>query len=287
MENEYILRESKVLSIDDEYGGMRIKVRLDGLDNSILNDNDLPYCFPFMPKLIHITPKVGEAVVIILERCGTSTSNRFYIGPILSQPYFYKHELYDISAFNMLLNRSTIPMPDPSRCPENDGSLPEIEDVALVGRDNADIVLKESEIRLRCGHQNKFNGLVGERLYLNKIDPAYIQMKYKKMKDEKGRDISSFINIIADRINLISRDNGYQTNDPQNIIPDDELLRFVNKAHPLAYGDDIVRVLKDILKVLRTHTHPFPMCPPSFNKSDLGVFEQNLDAMLSDNVRIS
>lgn len=286
MENEYILREAKVISVDDEYGGMRIKVRLGGLDGD-LADEDLPYCFPLLPKLIHISPKVNEGVIVILGKNGSRDSNRYYVGPILSQPYFFKHELYDLSAMNMLLNRKTIPLPDPSKCPENNGTLPDRDDVALIGRDNADIVLKENEIRLRCGHANKFKSNVDERLYLNKIDPAYIQMKYKKMKDSKGRDISSFINIVADRINLVSRNSGYEITDPQNLIPDEDLLKFVNNAHPLVYGDEIVALLKDILNIIQTHTHPFPMCAPKFNKSDSRVFEQNLDAMLSDNVRIS
>ena len=80
MDKEYIIREAKVISVDDEYMGCRIKVRLGGLDAN-KTDEELPYCSPLMPKLIHIFPKVGEMVLIFLEKNGSPTTNRFYIGP--------------------------------------------------------------------------------------------------------------------------------------------------------------------------------------------------------------
>lgn len=284
MENEYILREAKVYSVDDEYDGMRIKVRLGGLDGH-LSDEDLPYCFPLLPKLIHIAPKVGEAVIVILGRCGAATSNRYYIGPILSQPYFYKEELYDLSALNMLLNRKTTPIQKAERDPLNDGTLPNIEDVALIGRENADITLKTNEVRLRCGYKSTPNGRVEERLHFNEINPAYIQMKYKEMTDSKGDTFNSVVNVIADKINLI---NHTYSIDRKDVVHEDDLMDFINNSgHPLVYGDDVIALLKDILNIIQTHTHPFAMCPPKFDKSDLKVFDTNLNAMLSDTVRIS
>ena len=283
MENEYILREAEVVSVEDEYNGMRIKARLGGLD-SHLTDEELPYCFPLLPKLIHILPKKGEAVIVILGKDNAPTSNRYYIGPILSQPYFYKEELYDLSALNMLLNQKPAPIQNPKRDPLNEGTLPDKDDIAIVGRENSDIVLKNNEIRLRCGYKSNPNGKINERLYFNEFNPAYIQMKYKKMKDGKGREINSFVNIIADRINLLKNKNVI---DNKDVITDDDLLDFVNNGHPLVYGDDVVALLKDILNIIQTHTHPFSMCPPKFDKSDLKIFDRNLNEMLSDTVRIN
>ena len=77
MDKDYIIRETKVVSVDDEYHGGRIRVRLGGIDGNTPNDK-LPYCFPLLPKLIHVYPKVGEGVLIILEKNGSGKSNRYY-----------------------------------------------------------------------------------------------------------------------------------------------------------------------------------------------------------------
>ena len=288
MDKDYIIRETKVVSVDDEYHGGRIRVRLGGIDGNTPDDK-LPYCFPLLPKLIHVYPKVGEGVLIILEKNGSGKSNRYYIGPIISQEYFMAQEMYDISAMNMLRNRKTQPQQNPDCEPLNKGTLPEADDIAIIGRENSDIILKTNELRLRCGYKENPTGPVGKRLNFNKVDPAYIQLKYKKMKDNENREVNSFINIVADRINLLSRDSTevYNLTDQENLISDDELLNILNTAHPVVYGDDLVSFLRQFIEIFRTHTHPFPMTPPVITKSTGGVLDKNLDAMLSKAVRIN
>ena len=286
--NDYIIREAKVISVEDEYDANRIKVRLGGLDAN-KSDNELPYCSPLLPNLIHIRPKIGEAVFVILERNGSPTTNRFYIGPILSQSYFYNHELYDLTAFNMLLNKKMEPIQNPNCEPLNNGTLPDREDIALIGRENTDVVLKENELRLRCGYKSNPSGPVKQRLFFNTVDPAYIQLKYKKLKDKNNKEINSFVNIVADRINLLSRDSKtfFKLTDQKDLITDEEMLKILDEAHPLVYGDELISYLKQLVEVFRTHTHPFSMKTPSFSKSDNDVLGKNLDAMLSQAVRIN
>lgn len=288
MDNDYILREAKVISVDDEYKGNRIKVRLGGMDANKIDD-ELPYCYPLLPNLIHIRPKEGEAVFIVLEKNGSQTTNRYYIGPILSQPYLYNQDLYDLSAFNMLLNRKMAPIQNPDCEPLNNGTLPDREDIALIGRENTDIVLKPSELRLRCGYKSNPTGPIKQRLFFNTVDPAYIQLKYKKMKDNNGKEFNSSINIVADRINLLSRDSKtfFNLTDQKDLITDETMLKILDEAHPIVYGDELVSFLKQFVEVFRTHTHPFSMKTPSFTKNDNTVLEKNLDAMLSDAVRIN
>lgn len=286
--NDYIIREAKVISVDDKYKGSRIQVRLGGLDADKL-DNELPYCFPLLPKLIHISPKVGEMVLVILEKNGSATTNRFYIGPVLSQAYFYSQDLYDLTAFNMLLNRKFNPQQDPSMDPLNEGTLPDRDDIAIIGRENTDVVLKTNELRLRCGYKENPNGSISQRLHFNKVDPAYIQLKYKKLKDKNNKEINSFVNIVADRINLLSRDSKtfFKLTDQKDLITDEEMLKILDEAHPLVYGDELISYLKQLVEVFRTHTHPFSMKTPSFSKSDNDVLGKNLDVMLSQAVRIN
>lgn len=288
MDNDYIIREAKVISVDDKYLGGRIKVRLGGMDSQKA-DYELPYCYPLLPKLLHVNPKVGEAVLVILEKQGSPTSNRFFIGPILSQAYFYGQELYDTTALNMLLNRRITPQQHPEKDPDNNGTLPDRDDVALIGRENTDIVLKNSELRLRCGYKENPTGQIKNRLHFNKIDPAYIQLKYKKMVDNDNNEINSVINVVADRINLLSRDskNYFKLTDQKDLITDDELLNILDTAHPLIYGDELVSFLKKFLDLFSRHTHPFSMMPPSFNKADTDTLAENLNDMLSKAVRIN
>jgi hypothetical protein len=171
----------------------------------------------------------------------------------------------------------------------NNGTLPDRDDVALIGRENTDIVLKNSELRLRCGYKKNPTGQIKNRLHFNKIDPAYIQLKYKKIVDNDNNEINSVINVVADRINLLSRDskNYFKLTDQKDLITDDELLNILDTAHPLIYGDELVSFLKKFLDLFSRHTHPFSMMPPSFNKADTDTLAENLNDMLSKAVRIN
>jgi hypothetical protein len=55
----------EVVSIEDNTDGGRIKVKIAELDTQTPNEN-LPYCYPLMPKFFHVYPKVGEVVRIII-----------------------------------------------------------------------------------------------------------------------------------------------------------------------------------------------------------------------------
>ena len=59
-----MIATGEVISINDNWDGERIKARIRPFDNH-LKDEDLPFSYPFLPKMIHIKPKVGEAVLLI------------------------------------------------------------------------------------------------------------------------------------------------------------------------------------------------------------------------------
>lgn len=296
MADEFLVYKAKVESVDDENCGMRIKVRL-GIDGTTPTEQ-LPYCFPFLPKLLHVMPKVDECVLIILEKEDGGKSNRYFIGPVLSQPYNYEQELYDTTAMNLLqTEQKREPLPHPKTRPENNGTLPDIEDIALLGRENADIVLKPNEIRLRCGYKENPTGPVEERLYYNSKNPAYIQMRYQDMTDNRNDRFSSIINIVADRINFIPNEDKPSHNESpeecsdnnfnkgQDLITDQDLMDILDTIHPLVYGDNLINFLKRFIDVFQRHTHPFAMKPPCFKDSDEKVLETNLDSMLSKRVK--
>ena len=112
-------------------------------------------------------------------------------------------------------------------------------------------------------------------------------MKYKRMKDNKDREFSSCINIVADRINLLSHDSTtpFTLNDKKELIDEKEMLRILKDAHPIIYGDKLVDFLKLLIEVIRTHTHTFPMSPPCLTTPQVNVMNTDLDAMLSQSIK--
>ena len=74
MDSRYMIRRAEVLSVYDDAEGLRIKVRIPYFDPPKEEDPNMeriPYCFPLMPKLIHVNPKVGELVldIVVMKRC--------------------------------------------------------------------------------------------------------------------------------------------------------------------------------------------------------------------------
>lgn len=281
----------KVEYVEDNQAGLRIKVKIPSID--VWDDprnEEWPWAFPLLPKHLHVNPKVGECVLVILENPEAPRGNRFFIGPVISQQYLLDYDPYNFSSRDMFQGAIVKPHPIPDRDPENEGSVPEREDIAIQGRQNTEVVLKNNELRLRCGFKkDPTSKKVTNRLHFNRKNPAYIQMKYKKMKDAKGKDFSSMINVVADRINLLSHDSATYFNlaDRKNLISDEELGKIFKEAHPIPYGDDLVQFLYGLIRIFTTHTHPFPMDPPVCVEEDRKLLESNLDTMLSKSIRIN
>jgi len=285
-----IFRECEVLSVIDDQAGLRIKVRIDPDDNDCKTIEQLPYCYPLMPKHFHINPKVGEMVLVILGTIGITKGRRWFIGPMISQPYNLNYDPFNYSARSLLNNaKQAAPLPDPALNELNRGTLPDREDIALQGRQNADLILKNNEVRLRCGFKKNPNGLPKDCLVFNDENLSYIQMKYKKLKDRKGNEINSSVNIVADKINLLSHQSKtpFKLNDRDYLITDEELMKIIEQGHPLPYGDDLIHFLKQLVEVIRTHTHPFSMDPPCFTTPQDNVLNTDLDQMLSESIRIN
>ncbi len=288
MAESNIIRFCEVLSVNDDKAGLRIKVRLEPEDNNCKYIDDLPYCYPLLPKHLHINPKVGECAMIILANTGAPKGNRFFIAPLISQQYALNYDPFRYQSRALLSgNNFATPLPDPKMDPDNEGSYPDREDIALQGRQNSDVILKNNEVRIRCGFKQNPSASPKDTLVFNREDLAYVQMKYKQMKDEKNKDFSSMINIVADRINLLSHDSrtNFTLNDRQALITDDEQLNIEKNAHPLVYGDELIDFLKQLIEVFKTHVHTFPLDPPCFTTPQTTVLSKDLDTLLSKSIK--
>lgn len=295
---DIIIRLCKVVGVEGNddgatgNGGLRIQVRFDPEDNLIGQDADLPYAFPLLPKMLHVNPKVGETVLVILSKQNAPQGQRFYIGPVISQPYFMKKDYDNTTARSLLTGKQkTAPYPNPKNNPDNEGTLPDREDIAILGRENADIILKPGEIRMVTGSRKQPDAVEPtERLIFNDKDLGYIQMAYDRFKDpNNGEMFSSVINMVADRINLLSHDSVdfFNLTDREKLINKDELERILQKAHPVIYGDTFMKFFDKVINIIKTHTHPYPMVPPALASPDVEVLSTDTKQFLSNSIRVN
>lgn len=290
----YISRVEKVI---DDNDGLRIQARIPYYDSE-LESEELPFAFPLLPKFLHVNPKIGEGVLIITQNTGNPNSDRFFIGPLISQPYTMPYEQKEV-ATRLLNGASKVrPYPAVNMDDGNEGVLPHREDIAIEGRENTELVLKDEEIRLRCGYKtNPINSTVVERLHRNDINPAYIQMRYGILVPTDGKSptnngASSMINIVADKINLLSHNSGtyFNLHDKNNLISDDELYKIFANAHPIPYGDVLASCLKKLVDMFRTHHHTFAYKKPEFTdieNTELNKFNNLEQTMLSKNILVN
>ncbi len=280
--NNILFREAEVVSVWDENGEMTLKVNLYPYDSysGTTNLNNIVKCYPLLPKHLQVSPKQGEKVLIITSNQLSTESKRYFIGPVISQQY-------DLAQGT---NKNPHLLPRPDLNPNNKGTCPDRDDIAIQGRNNADLIFKDSEVRLRCGFKQDKNQTNNEfSLLFNKEDMAYIQMKYSPMIDERNKQgFASSINVVADRINLLSHDSITPFRLSNSDLIDDELLaKILREAHPLIYGDNLVNFLKQLIEIIRTHSHPFPQKPPCFTQPQTEVLNTNLDEMLSQSIKIN
>lgn len=299
VDNSYIMKLGQVESIEDESEGGRIKARI--IDDGKCSTTELPYSFPLLPKTFHVRPKVGECVLVIVNEVGNRYGDRFYIGPIVSQNQYLEKDEYNYgrgTAGSLIHGKSISPLEKLSMFDSTRGSFPKDDEVALLGRTSDDIILKNGEIDLRCGIRGKAvendnPNLKGYVLY-NDFDPAYIQLKREdnlctQRYGEKDRGTNSVVNIVADKINLISYSdpNQFNLNDKEKLITKDELKRILDNMHPATYADELIKLLNIMRECILTHVHPYPGMSPCITNKEESLANYDMNKIKSDFVRIS
>ena len=140
----------KVISIDDDTDADRIKVRLAPEDNS-KTLSEIEYAFPLLPKMFHVKPKVGEAVLVLLAINNDGNSQRYYIGPVISQDHRIYNDPFLMGGDSFLRGAYKKFDPAPRMDPDTNGVLPNDDDIVIRGRKNADIQITEDDIRIKAG----------------------------------------------------------------------------------------------------------------------------------------
>lgn len=284
-----VVRFCKVISIEDETDADRIKVRLSPEDNS-KTDEELDYAFPLLPKSIHVKPKVGEAVLVLLAITNDGNSQRYYIGPVISQDHRLYNDPYFGGADAFLRGSYKKFDVAPRMDPEQNGLLPNDTDVIVRGRKNAELQITDDDLRAKAGVKvvNENNQY---KMSFNTKNPSYLKLKYHK--DPLTGNTYSTATIVADKINLISNTspNYYNTTDRADLISDSELEKVINSAYKLPYGEKLVEFLKVFVDAFLNHTHDFSMLPPNSYYTESLITEKaellDNEGMLSDTARIN
>lgn len=315
-----------VSNIDPNYLG-RIKVRIKaprnkGGDDGI-SDKDLPWAQPLIPKFLATQPKVGEAVYIFVFNQDKQNIDRMYVGPIISQPQQLFNDPYYVTALGGFTFGSEEPNVSVATIPQLDGVFPDPADVSIQGRYNTDITQKYNEVVIRAGKfvstsndTNKNNNPF--KFKYNATTQAYIQIKNDvSLSTENIQSKTSIVstqpsstifeteergsitNIVANKINLLTHSGGspkFDLTNQINLISDEEMANILKTAHPLVFGDELLKYLRLLKNALINHVHngngnPATDLITGGRQLDVAEFvKQSSDLenkMLSKNIRIN
>jgi hypothetical protein len=301
-----IIRLGKVIRVEstsdaDYSSGLRIKATLIAQNKVDETKSELPWYFPLMPKTFQTVPKKDECVLLLFDEAGSTNGQGYYIGPIISQPQFFEKCEYD-TATSLLKDSNTRPVPNIESLSGTSGSFAEQNDVAVEGRGTEDIILrygsdKSSEIDIRAGIRcpvigDSISGMTGNIMF-NTEDPAYIQLKRKNsIATKKNNRANSVVNVVADRINIMSnKDENVSSNihNRKTLVEEEKMDEIMDNLHQVPMGDKLVELLKIMKGAIMHHVHPWAgmeQCGdwPGYIKKLDGY---DIDSILSDYVRIS
>lgn len=272
----------EVISVEDDTEGGRIKVRIADLDTRTADEN-LPWCYPMLPKFFHLYPQVGEVVRIFLEDVRYPQRSRYWLGSVISQLQKIEYDsLYTaLSTTNVQLSA---PENAISTYPDAKGVFPEREDIGIVGRDNTDVILRVRDVEIRAGKNEltDVNDSDNSGVFkLNKVNPASVRLTY----DVTGQTTTSTSMIMADKIGIISHE-GIPKFKAAEIDQNDREDIF-NRAHPLGRGDVIVEALELLRKAIVQHIHGYPGLPADKSGILIDLEKVDFTQILQPNIVIN
>lgn len=121
------------------------------------------------------------------------------------------------------------------------------------------------------------------------MEPLKVDKKITRniiTKAEGKDDKSSVINIVGNKINLLSHNGShtFELTNPEKLITEEEQEKINSSAHPIAYGDTLVEFLELVKKFVSLHVHPYNGLPPDPGKVTTDVLNFNLQTILNKNI---
>ena len=250
-------------------------------------------------------PKEGEACLVIIQDVNNPQNNRFWVGPLMSDKSKMSFENSDSGGDNLNLNV----IPKGKQTKEGGalrkkgnfpGGFPEPFDVAIMGRNNADIILptkkdrKDSlntggDIMIRAG---KFEFNNTGKLRNNTINPGFLRIKV--MEDNNPTNPTTHSMLYSDYISIVS----YKNSDGSAGAPfvrrinpvlksDSEMIKFHNALSPLVRGDKLIEFLELLRNFVKNHNHPYPKLAATNANSKPEIDKFDLISILSPHIRIN
>jgi hypothetical protein len=272
------------------------------------NDNTPKMAYPLIPQFVNVIPRVDELVYVFLENPKDQSSRRFYVGPIRSVKKA-QTEFESTSSSNELFTVNTFSRENKSVDVKN---FILKDNIRLDGKNNANIALKPREVLITAG------GLKDNSFEKNEKTECYIQIKDNLEQTRERiarsslgvnqnitiRDSFSQANIVASNINLISSNKSSRKNraldengnlkDLSNVEigtnPDLETYgELAKELHPLVLGDELVKLLKIIIRFCLNHKHT-PQETPYATVEEINLLneylsDEKIQEILSKSVR--
>ncbi len=264
-----------VLNWEDKERAGRIKVRIKGKDDKKL-DSELPEVWPFLPLYLNIVPKPGEIVKIILYDSKNEDSYREYVGPVVPQMGEKLIGIDSPTEGKAGREGEVVPFYQSIKTiPTVKDTYPSEYEIALQGRNNADLIFRESEVMMRAA---KF--LPNKPNVKNEKNPAYIQIKtLNPGKYEEDANVQSSVNVsdknflakqntektrtdikvVSNKIYLVGRDSSSSVVKP--FMTDEEQSNIEKDLHPVVYGDILKDFIEKLFKWAQTHNHTYHNVP--------------------------
>jgi hypothetical protein len=98
---------------------------------------------------------------------------------------------------------------------------------------------------------------------------------------------SSIINVVADRINLVSHDgeHTYELTDNEKLITPETQNDIHTTAQSIVFGEKLVEFLELVKNYVNSHIHPFSGLPADPEASKLNVLNFDLQTILNKNIK--
>lgn len=296
-----------VADVNDNLHAERVKAVI-SKDKS---PSDIPWASPLIPKMLHVKPKVNEAVLVFVENDGQANAKRYYVGPIISQPQnMFFDDFFSYSATKTLGGGVGKKLTSIDNIPDAIGTFPENDEIAVIGRKNSEIILGDNDVRIRAGVRK--TNPVTEKISEDagtvnaRISPAFIKVctyeqplitEPKIGERNAHTSTNSTATIYADKINLISPngDGSFELSGKGESISDKKMKDIIERAHKLPYGDVLCDFFSLFLKMYMNHSHPYPGMPPLNADPDSAIFWEKYnsdknsleDKLLSKDIRIN
>jgi len=286
-----------VVNSEDPLGMKRVVARIISLDeNDEINggrdrdtpDDELPFCVPMQPNHFHIIPLVDEMIYVILENPSDNSAPRYYFGSQINsqfklkfQSYAEANRVFKYTDFNLNQNKSG----------SIDAStvLPKAGDIAIQGRTDADLILRPREAFLVAGKFDKGT------LNINTETPSIFQLIQKENSEDDTELMPRYsqANLTSTNINLYSIKGKFRDASIGEFEKNDDLKslgELADTLHPATFGDENIKVLDLIIKVLLNHIHTpqMPLVPfPESEELSAYTVEGKLQDIISNHIRIN